>query len=296
MYCHSGALSTVFLWDEVKQAAVGEINLPKGRKVRGLDGTGKYVLVLSERTASVFVLGSKEIKRIDVNITFSNPAGCGRLFVGFSEEEPVIAIPGMRSGTVMIHKFASSKGAIAKSCPIEAHKHDIDAIELGKSGKWVVTASVNGTMIRLFDCDEGSLLCEFKRGSSQCRISSLSMHQSGKWLACTSDLSTVHVFAVPISLFPEDKGDNDKRHGFSGSRAWLKMAREFDSHTSMVAITSSLKFNIAGAGGQGCRFSEDDPDLLYVICSLGNLFLVSLSEDQSLTSQWFHCFDYSREE
>jgi WD40 repeat protein len=59
----------------------------------------------------------------------------------------------------------------------------------------LATTSQKGTVIRFFDCSSGSKLHEVRRGSEPAIINYLHFeHTSSKYLVCTSNKDTVHVF------------------------------------------------------------------------------------------------------
>jgi len=60
----------------------------------------------------------------------------------------------------------------------------------------MATSSEKGTVIRIFDTEEGHLLHELRRGSEYAQISSIAFDLTSKWLACSSDTCTVHVFSL----------------------------------------------------------------------------------------------------
>jgi WD40 repeat protein len=63
-------------------------------------------------------------------------------------------------------------------------------------GTLLATASDKGTLIRIFSIDTGNPLQELRRGAEKADIYSISFDFQSKWLACSSDKSTIHVFSV----------------------------------------------------------------------------------------------------
>jgi len=98
-----------------------------------------------------------------------------------------------------------------KSITFRAHQSQIGSLELDHVGKKVTTASekvyfkteidilinqLQGTVIRIFDTETGSLLTELRRGSEYAQIFSLAFDINSKWLACSSDTCTIHIFSL----------------------------------------------------------------------------------------------------
>ena len=67
---------------------------------------------------------------------------------------------------------------------------------LNYSGTLLATASDKGTLIRLFSTEDGSALQEVRRGSDKAEIFSIAFDKFSKWIACSSDKGTIHIFTV----------------------------------------------------------------------------------------------------
>jgi WD40 repeat protein len=67
---------------------------------------------------------------------------------------------------------------------------------LNFSGNLLATASDKGTLIRLFSTEDGTPLQEVRRGTDKAEIFSLIFDKNSRWLACTSDKGTIHIFRV----------------------------------------------------------------------------------------------------
>ena len=63
----------------------------------------------------------------------------------------------------------------------------------------LATASDKGTLIRLFRTEDGTPLQEVRRGSDKAEIYSISFDKMSRWIACSSDKGTIHIFAISTS-------------------------------------------------------------------------------------------------
>lgn len=84
-----------------------------------------------------------------------------------------------------------------------AHNHSVCKLALGgisESSKMIdlvfATASVKGTLIRVFSMTTGEKLYEFQRGSSSCTIHSLAFNSDATILAVSGSKGTVHLFQL----------------------------------------------------------------------------------------------------
>jgi WD40 repeat protein len=73
-------------------------------------------------------------------------------------------------------------------------------ITLNYAGTLLATASVKGTLIRIFSTDTGNPLSEVRRGQKEAVIYSLSFDMKSQWLACSSDRNTIHLFSVDVKM------------------------------------------------------------------------------------------------
>ena len=51
-------------------------------------------------------------------------------------------------------------------------------------------------MIRIFDTETGTRLQEVRRGTDQAEVFCISFDPVSKYLACSSDKGTIHIFAI----------------------------------------------------------------------------------------------------
>jgi len=103
---------------------------------------------------------------------------------------------------------------MGKALTFKAHKSQLECMELNFSGTKIATASAKviliflnrlieyskGTIIRVFNVSDGTLAHELRRGSDNAQIFSLAFDSDSKWLACSSDSLTVHIFSLRSNL------------------------------------------------------------------------------------------------
>merc|ERR1711963_1191560 len=96
---------------------------------------------------------------------------------------------------------------------IPAHEGQLAALQFSRTNTRIATASLKGTVIRVFDTRDGAKLYELRRGIKRtASIFSLSFSPCGTFLACSSNTETVHVFKL------DDKciGTSDDTYGSPG--------------------------------------------------------------------------------
>ena len=87
---------------------------------------------------------------------------------------------------------------LAEKQPLEvtAHEAALSAISLNLQGTRLATASEKGTLVRVFETKDGSLLHEFRRGANPANIYCINFNQCSSMLCVASDHGTVHIFAL----------------------------------------------------------------------------------------------------
>ncbi len=69
---------------------------------------------------------------------------------------------------------------------------------LNFQGTLLATASDKGTLIRIFSTEDGTPLQEVRRGVDKADIYSICFDKKTKWIACSSDKGTIHIFSLLI--------------------------------------------------------------------------------------------------
>ena len=90
---------------------------------------------------------------------------------------------------------------------IVAHDTEVGAIALNSEGTLIASASIKGTVIRIFGTEEGEPLQELRRGSGKAFITSIVFHPTLNLIACTSNRTSIHLFEIKKSI------DNGEREG-----------------------------------------------------------------------------------
>jgi WD40 repeat protein len=79
---------------------------------------------------------------------------------------------------------------------INAHESDVGALAVNAEGTLIASASIRGTIIRVFSAEDGKCLQELRRGSGKAFITSIIFHPTLHLIACTSNKSSIHLFEI----------------------------------------------------------------------------------------------------
>ncbi|KAI0259725.1 WD40 repeat-like protein [Gloeopeniophorella convolvens] len=110
-----------------------------------------------------------------------------------SQSPPTAAAsPSAASGDVLLFSTKS----LTVSQIIRAHKAPLSALALNSTGTLLATASDKGTVIRVWSVPGAEKLYQFRRGTRETRIYSLSFNAVSTLLAVSSAHDTVHIFKL----------------------------------------------------------------------------------------------------
>lgn len=140
----------------------------------------------------IYVFNFISFENIDTIDTYENPKGI--VAVSPDPKITVLAYPDKTKGYIRVKSYDKSITAL-----INAHESTIAFLAMNQDGTLLATASDKGTLIRIFRCDDGSFLQELRRGTEKAEIYSLAFDVQSKFIACSSDRGTVHIFSLATS-------------------------------------------------------------------------------------------------
>lgn len=131
---------------------------------------------------------------------------------------------------------------------IKCHTSGIAAMKLSADGKFLATASNKGTLIRLFDTEDGTQVNEVRRGADQAVVSDIAIDPENKFVACASDKGTIHIFKI------DDDGNKKSSlaalsgiSNYFGSK-WSMFQMRIGDTFSKCALFDHKVFAISNAG------------------------------------------------
>ncbi|XP_043710827.1 autophagy-related protein 18a-like [Telopea speciosissima] len=181
-------INKVMIWDDHQSRCIGELSFRS--EVRAVRLRRDRIIVVLEQ--KIFVYNFADLKLLHQIETIANPKGlCAVSQVSGSL---VLVCPGLQKGQVRVEHYASKRTKF-----ITAHDSRIACFALTQDGKLLATASTKGTLVRIFNTLDGTLLQEVRRGADRAEIYSLAFSSTAEWLAVSSDKGTVHVFNLKVN-------------------------------------------------------------------------------------------------
>ena len=176
----------LIIWDDSKKAVLGEISYTS--KILNVNLTKEYIVVLLEKKIYIYKFESLELIK-DIEITNNN----NNIIAMGLENSELLVYPGEQPGTINITKLNEDYLKI-----IDAHTSLIENIYLSNDGKYVVTASYTGTIIRIFSTETLSKIIEFRRGADPTKIKDIRLNHTNSILLVSSIKGTVHLYNTGI--------------------------------------------------------------------------------------------------
>lgn len=181
----------VVLWDDHLSTCTGELSFRSEVKTVKL----RRDLIVVALENSVYVYQFQTLDLLEKFSTRENPKGLVALSTG--EENVVLACPASDGrGRVRVEIFSPEDHNQRISTFVDAHESGLSQLTLSADGSLLATASTKGTLIRIFDTGTGRKIKEVRRGADNAVIYCICFSPDNRFLACTSDKGTVHIFAV----------------------------------------------------------------------------------------------------
>ena len=151
----------------------------------------KYIFAFCKE--SINIINMKTMKIIKEIAIKNNPEGIGT--ISSDIDKYLLAWPTFTAGEVEIKDFQDLK-INTQSTKIKAHNNEIAFLQLNKDGTKLATASINGTMIRVFNVINKQIVQEFKRGNGYAKIYSINFSFNDNTLSITSDHGKAYIFLI----------------------------------------------------------------------------------------------------
>lgn len=151
----------------------------------------------------------------------------------------LLVLPAQSPGQVQVIPLPTGSKRVFR-----AHSSALRAIAISEDGSVLATASGKGTILRAFDAITLDQIGEFRRGVDSSIITGLAISPENRWLACTSDKGTLHIFdmkpgntANPDSATPISS-DPRSTHRKSQSYADHRLSAGALDHASLSSALS----------------------------------------------------------
>ena len=187
----------------------------------------------------IYLLEINTLETIDIIDTFDNPNGI--FSMSNINNKLNIAFP-QNKGKIQLEYYNIIKENFKKDETkiINAHESYIAFLTLNNEGNVLATASDKGTLIRIFNVYNQEMITELRRGTKNTTINCLAFDINTEFVACTSEVGTVHIFDIhEINKLFEKNEDKNKSNNESNKK-------EKNKNTKLIKIKerSFAKFKV----------------------------------------------------
>mmetsp|Transcript_6453 Transcript_6453/g.15687 ORF Transcript_6453/g.15687 Transcript_6453/m.15687 type:complete len:526 (+) Transcript_6453:1-1578(+) len=187
----STANSKLTMWNMQDRCEVCERSFD-GR-IQAVRMNHRRIVVLLPSAVYVF-----DLKCMDCVYTFERPAApwmnASLCWLCAAPERSYLALPlAVKAGLLSVVDVVSLK-TVGK---VVAHRSPLQAMCMNPTGQLLATASVKGTVVRVFSLPSMEVLCLFRRGASPCQIYHLSFSGDSDFLVVSAASGTAHIFRTP---------------------------------------------------------------------------------------------------
>ena len=182
-------LNNLIIWDDHQGRIISQIRFNKD--VLNVRLRAEKIISICEDKIYSFNLNTLETENIFE--TFENTLG----IIGISNGDNnklIIAFPFQFQGSVCIINIMNQKNTKPKR--INAHESKIQCLSINKEGSLLATSSDKGTLIKIFSLPNGESVMELRRGTKNVEMTCISFDPNNKFIGCTSDVGTIHIFSI----------------------------------------------------------------------------------------------------
>ena len=209
--------SKLIIWDDHQKKPLSELKFNQNImnvKLR----KDKIIVVCRDK---IYVFNLSTFKNMDIIETGDNAHGI--VGVSYDREQTILAYTDKKKGQVRIKNYEKSSVFY-----INAHENNIAYIVLSFDGSLLATASEKGTLIRIFNTENGNLLQEVRRGKDKADIKYICFEPSYKFIAASSNKGTIHIWSLANTLKSLNKtSEDDSSNKIDNKTSGLKWLPNF---------------------------------------------------------------------
>ena len=207
--------SKLIIWDDHQKKPLSELKFNQNImnvKLR----KDKIVVVCRDK---IYVFNLSTFKNMDIIETGDNSHGI--VGISYEQDQTYLAYPDKKKGQVRIKNYEKS----TVFC-INAHENNIAYIVLSYDGSLLATASEKGTLIRIFNTENGNILKEVRRGKDKADIKYICFEPTYKFIAASSNKGTIHIWSL-YDLKNTNKNSEEENNVIENKKSGLKWLPQF---------------------------------------------------------------------
>lgn len=182
----------VRIWDDAKKEFVLEFSFDS--VVRSVKMRRERLIVILATRIYIFTFPNNP-QHLHTIETRPNTRGLCEVCPSVSNS--LMLFPGTHAGSLHMLDVSSAGAAVSSTPPtVNAHRTELRCIAINNNGTLAATASIKGTLIRVFDLRTRQIVIELRRGTDTATVHSITFNDDSSFLCASSDKGTVHIFAI----------------------------------------------------------------------------------------------------
>jgi len=285
--------NVVMIYDDKKAKMVLEVTLPspvlavrlKRDTLVAVCRNQIHVFSFPNRCQKLYTLTTKDNPRGLCEISPIRASHNG----GNMDGGEFMVFPGYKTGSLQIINMSTTEQHVSSApVTINAHQNELYCIAINQQGSMIASASVKGTLIRIWDTVRRVMLVELRRGSDNAVIYCINFSLGDEWLCCSSDKGTVHVFA--LQDYKLNKRSALATIGVPGAYAgshWAFVCIDLPEKISSIStfrhltkLTLSESINDLSTSDE--MFKDKKPlQTVHIVCTNGSFFKFNFYDDKT---------------
>ncbi|KAJ6227790.1 wd-repeat protein interacting with phosphoinosides wipi -related [Anaeramoeba flamelloides] len=191
------------IWDDYQSQGIAELSFETEITEMKIF-MDKIVVCCSDH---VIVYRLTDLESVDRINTFPNQKDLISVTENDQEQLKVLAVSGPKRGEIVIKSFSQN----SYTNVFKAFDQQLGQIQLNSDGTMVAISSIDGTLIKVFDCKTQNCLLQLRRGKKKANIYSIAFNEEDTLLAVTSNRGSIHFFNIPSDVREETQKKKEKR-------------------------------------------------------------------------------------
>lgn len=266
----------VVIWDDYQKKSLCELKF--NQNILNIKLRKDKIVVVCNDKIYLFTLNS--FQSFDIIDTGENVHGV--IGINYDIDNTIIAYPDKKRGKIKIKNYEKKTNV-----SIDAHEKLIGNITLTIKGDLMASATEMGTIIRIFDTDNGELVQEVRRGKEKAQIKCICFDPNYKFIAASSNRGTVHIWSLSTAMKNlkkkniDSEEEKDNKNEF-GEKQEQEETKNIENKRSILKVLPTIMggefFNSEWSFAQVrikeqksiCTFGNDND--IIIVCSNGKYY------------------------
>ena len=199
--------NVAFLWDQREEQIITSMQCTE--EIKMIIPQLPLLAVITDKLVFMFQFGDETVQMPKHEID-QGTYEC--VLLKYLKGKVMLIYPSSKNlGTVIIQKYKANKNGKFEEfnvLKIPAHQNKIRKLATNSTGTLLLTCSVCGTLIKIFDTDTGNKIQELRRGLDTAQILDCCFSPKSDFITVVSSKGTLHIYS--LNDVKKDRPENKK--------------------------------------------------------------------------------------